>query len=260
MANQRKVAVNRQFSASAQLYAESWIHSEGYTLHRITELAKLECADVALDIATGAGHTALAIASHARQVVASDLSLEMLEMARSLSQRRGLDNVFFIAADAEALTFKSDCFDLVTCRIAPHHFLRPDLFVNEVRRILKTNGRFLLVDTWVPDQAQIDDFINQIQILRDPTHRRSLSTLEWKTIIESARLKILSLETWVREGETSFNEWVTISRTLPQQIEQLKSYFRGSTNRVSEALKIKLKRRDISFQIPRLVLMARKQD
>lgn len=258
MPDHSKRAVNKQFSASARFYAESNIHSQGFTLELVNELAKREHVDLALDVATGAGHTALAIAKHSRQVIATDLSFEMLEVARSLSREQRVHNIHVLEADAEALSFRSDCFDLVTCRIAPHHFPRPDLFVGEVRRVLKNGGRFILVDTWVPDETAVKDFTNQIQTLRDPTHLKSLCTTEWMAILQGAHLQLMSLETWIREGEASFNEWVKIARAPPKQVQQLKERFRISSDRIKEALKIRVTNEDIFFQIPRIVLVARK--
>ena len=79
----------------------------------------------ALDVATGAGHTAAAFAPHVTRVIASDLTAEMLVEAAKLAKGKGLANMETAPADAEALPFEDARFDLVTCRIAPHHF--PDI-------------------------------------------------------------------------------------------------------------------------------------
>jgi ubiquinone/menaquinone biosynthesis C-methylase UbiE len=67
-------------------------------------------------------------------VVASDLTQQMLDEAAKLAAMKGIANLSTALADAEALPFEDARFDLVTCRIAPHHF--PDIpsFVAEVER------------------------------------------------------------------------------------------------------------------------------
>ena len=91
----------------------------------------------ALDIATGAGHTAAAFAPHVARVIASDLTEEMLQEAAKLAAAKGFANMETARADAEALPFEDARFDLVTCRIAAHHFPDVPTFVAEVWRVLK---------------------------------------------------------------------------------------------------------------------------
>ncbi len=75
-----------------------------------------------LDVATGGGHVAYTFAPHVERVWASDITQEMLDMVKKEAAKRGLANVRTTYAKAEALPFEDESFDLVTCRIAPHHF------------------------------------------------------------------------------------------------------------------------------------------
>ena len=71
--------VRSQFGAAASAYTTSAGHSDPILLRRVVELAQPRPSDRALDIATGAGHTALALAPHVAEVVAFDLTQQMLE-------------------------------------------------------------------------------------------------------------------------------------------------------------------------------------
>ena len=100
-----KQLAQSQFAGSAQRFVESKLHREGDDLHRMVELAQLSGTERVLDIATGGGHTALAFSRQAREVVASDLTPRMLEVAEEFVRKNGPQNVRFVRADAEALPF-----------------------------------------------------------------------------------------------------------------------------------------------------------
>ena len=100
-----KDLVQQQFGAHAAAYATSTVHAKGASLGRLVELVKPQPQWQALDIATGAGHTAAAFAPHVARVVASDLTEEMLEESAKLAKSKGFANMETARADAEALPF-----------------------------------------------------------------------------------------------------------------------------------------------------------
>lgn len=195
--------VKQQFGPNAANYATSPVHAKGSSLARLSELLEPEPAWRLLDIATAAGHTAFALAPSVREVVATDLLDEMLEVARGEAASRGLDNVRFERADAEALPFDDNSFDAVTCRIAPHHFPEPARFVAQVARVLRPGGRFGLVDNMV--DAEAADFVNRFEKRRDPSHVRALSIEEWLHLVEEAGLEIGPVERLTKRME--FETW-----------------------------------------------------
>jgi ubiquinone/menaquinone biosynthesis C-methylase UbiE len=142
--------VREQFGASAQKYVTSSIHAQGASLARIVELTQPQPDWLVLDISTGGGHTALALAPHVRRVVATDWTPEMLAAAEEFIRARGLTNIEFKIADAENLPFGENEFDLVTNRLALHHYPNARRAISEVVRVLKPKGLFALVDNVVP--------------------------------------------------------------------------------------------------------------
>src|SRR5262245_46973910 len=194
-----KSLVQQQFGAHAAAYATSAVHAKGASLGRLVELMRPKADWRALDIATGAGHTAAAFAPHVAHVIASDITEEMLGEAKKLAVAKSLGNMETAAADAEALPFADARFDLVTCRIAAHHFPDVGRFVTEVRRVLKPGGTFALVDNISPDDASTPGFTeaelrdaafayNSFEKLRDPSHGRCLGLAEWGGVIAAAGL------------------------------------------------------------------------
>ena len=158
-----KELAQQQFAGSAERFVESKLHREGDDLSRLVALAELRGDERVLDIATGGGHTALAFSRRAREVTASDLTPRMLEVAAAFLREQGAHNVRTARADAEALPFADGSFEVVTARIAPHHFPRPERFVREAARVLVPGGRFLLDDNMAPEDDELD-----VEVRRGP--------------------------------------------------------------------------------------------
>src|SRR5262245_20910886 len=97
-----KSLVQHQFGTHAAAYATSTVHAKGASLGRLIELVKPQTDWRALDIATGAGHTAAAFAPHVAHVIATDITDEMLQETRKLAAQKSLSNLETGAADAEA--------------------------------------------------------------------------------------------------------------------------------------------------------------
>lgn len=188
-------ASKRQFGQNARHYATSTVHAKGASLERIIDMVEPQASWQVLDIATAAGHTAFALAPHVRSVVATDVTPEMLAVAAELARERGIDNVTFAEADAHDLGFDDESFDLVTCRIAPHHFADPAAFVREVARVLRPGGRFGLVDNLAPEDPEAAVWCDDFERRRDPSHLRCLPAGEWFESIEAAGLEVIASDT-----------------------------------------------------------------
>ncbi|HWK79360.1 MAG TPA: methyltransferase domain-containing protein, partial [Thermomicrobiales bacterium] len=149
-ASDAKARVLAQYGAVGDAYVRSTGFAVANDLARMVELARPVSTDRVLDIATGGGHVAVTFAPHVARVIASDLTPEILHHAAAYFAERGLANVETALADAEALPFPDDAFQIVTCRIAPHHFPDVPRFVAEAWRVLKPGGTFALVDNISP--------------------------------------------------------------------------------------------------------------
>ena len=133
-----------RYSQFAQGYVTSQTHAKGDDLERLVEIAQPQSDWEMLDVATGGGHTALKFAPHVRHVWATDLTPKMLQAAEDHLRSKGTENVDIKLADAEDLPFTDGIFDLITCRIAPHHFPDCAKFVQEGARVLKPGGLLLV--------------------------------------------------------------------------------------------------------------------
>lgn len=214
-----RASVQAQYTAHGQKYATSQPHAEGYSLARAVELAQPQAHWRGLDIATGAGHFALAFAPHIAHITATDLTPKMLTVAAELAQSRGVANMDFREADAQDLPFADASFELVLCRIAPHHFPDVARFVAECARVLKPGGVFVLVDNVVPP-GPAGDFVNDFERRRDPSHARALSQAEWRALLEEAGFAVVHEETWGKR--MVFQPWAERMGASPATIAQLR--------------------------------------
>lgn len=198
--------VHVQFGQNAVKYVTSESHAHGSDLKELLMGLSPNDEQVALDIATGGGHVAKTIAPFVKTVYVTDLTPQMLSAARTHLLSASVHNAVYICADAEALPFLDGTFDIVTCRIAPHHFPHPDQFVREVARVLKPGGRFGLIDNVAPEDRGLGNFVNLLEQIRDPSHVRCLPVSEWLTLLEDAGLSITTTAT--RKKTFQFDEWV----------------------------------------------------
>ena len=140
MGNQNEVRKN--FGPKASEYRLSSTHGNPVDLERMIKLINPSPDASALDVATGGGHTAIALAKCVKQVVAIDITPEMLSEAQIASSQEGLSNIAFRAEDVHNLNI-SDCqFDIVASRLAVHHFSDVSRALQEMCRVLKPGGNF----------------------------------------------------------------------------------------------------------------------
>lgn len=186
------------FGARAAFYTTSEAHTDEAVLSRVVELARPQPADVALDVGTGTGHTAIALATRVARVTGTDVTPEMLAEARALAGRRGVGNVTFEIADVEALPYVDGSFDIVTCRRALHHFLRPEAALAEMRRVMRPGGRLVIDDRSVPDDADVDEVMNRLDILHDGSHVREYRPRELADMVAAAGFDVTDVETYTQ--------------------------------------------------------------
>src|SRR4051812_10779830 len=227
-----KELVQKQFGAHAAAYATSRVHAEGASLKRLVELVQPQADWQVLDVATAAGHTAFAFAPYVAHVTATDITAEMIPVAAKVAAEKGITNVSLESADAEALPYADASFDLVTCRIAPHHFPRIDLFVSEAVRVLRPGGILAVVDNVVPNDPATGDYINAFEKMRDPSHGRALSVDEWLALFVAAGLTVLHEEVVPKSME--FTPWAERMGVSAEDIAELRRRLFEAPKRVAE--------------------------
>jgi SAM-dependent methyltransferase len=213
--------VEAQFGPQAKAYVESAVHSQGADLDAIGALAKTLGPELALDLGAGGGHVAYVLARHARRVIATDLSSQMLAAVAETARKKGLGNIETAEAPAERLPFEDGMFDLVASRFSTHHWQDFEAGLREARRTLKRRGRAVFVDAYAPGQALFDTHLQAIELLRDHSHVRDYSCAQWLDSLARARFTIDSCRTW--RLRMDFPVWIARMRTPEENVKAIRA-------------------------------------
>lgn len=207
--------VQRQFGEQASAYLSSAVHAQG------AEFALLQ-AEVAgrgearvLDLGCGAGHVSFHVAPAVAEVVAYDLSRQMLDVVEAAARDKGLNNIRTAQGAAERLPFGDGEFDFVFSRYSAHHWSDLALALREARRVLKPGGVLAIVDVMSPGSPLLDTYLQTVEVLRDTSHVRDYSAAEWLHQVSDAGLFVRSHAR--QRLRLEFGSWVERMRT-PQAL------------------------------------------
>jgi len=171
-----------------------------------------------LDLGCGPGIVTTALAPDVREVVAYDLTPEMLDQARKRCHEAGLENVRFELGSAEHLPFEEGTFDCVVTRLTIHHFVDPRRVMDEVVRVTRQGGKVAVADVVSSENEEEATLHNALETLRDPTHVWMFSPRDMMGLIKTAGLQITSSSTW--EIKRDYDEWIRITNA-PERVKPL---------------------------------------
>lgn len=234
--NDRHELARTQFSATASQYAVSVPHATSDSLAVVRRWVAGSRYVSALDIATGPGFTAFAVAPYCRTVIASDISPQMLEQTRLGAEERQLTNVETTIADATELPFPDSEFDLITCRTAPHHFSDVPRFIAESCRALAPAGKFIVVDTCAPEDGHAREWHHRVELARDPSHMRALTPTEWVAALSDGGFRVVG--TALTRVDMTFRHWVARSNTPADVVAALERDFATASDDIKRCFKI----------------------
>jgi len=248
----------RQFSEHARQYAVSRVHVEGAT--RLTLLEHMEPVtdEWLLDVGSGPAPVALAFAPYVAGAVAFDVSPEMLRAARMAALRAEVATQRQVLGDVHHIPFADSAFGLVTARACAHHFADIHRAIAEMARVLAVGGRLGIADGTVPDDPEIDSFVNRLDTLHDPTTVRNYSAREWTSFCEKAGLRVDFADDYaveVPEGR-SLLEWLARSGCSGPVAEECRRMLLGAPPKVREYLRVREAGDDVRFELPRVVMVA----
>ncbi|KKK79397.1 hypothetical protein LCGC14_2833910 [marine sediment metagenome] len=248
-----------QYARQARLYAESSLHGRGESLEAVRGLAAATAADTVLDLGTGAGFTAFAVAADARRTIAADLTPEMLVQAQRLARERGLEEKLeWVLAAAERLPFPDNALPVITCRYASHHFHDLPRALRELARVIEPGGRVVLCDVVAPEAPTMVQLMNEWEQTRDPTHVWDYPLSQWgQELLPAAGLEVRDV---VRgKNPQLFSEWVHRAGTPPEAVELLIEMFRTASEEARRAFQVRWEGAEIFFSWPNATILATKR-
>jgi ubiquinone/menaquinone biosynthesis C-methylase UbiE len=192
------------WSKRAQLYRESEAHREGEDLDLVVEWS--EGAETALDVATGGGHVA-------RRLRKAGINVVTVDSAPGMEPD--------VISRGEDLPFADGSYDVVTCRVAAHHFEDVEKALSEMARV--SRDRVIVVDNLF-----LEERAEEADRLRDPSHVRNYTEKEWRELFESAGLRIeevrrlpkqIEVEPWLERAGTPEGDADRVRELLADRIE-----------------------------------------
>jgi len=207
-----KAAVQAQFGRQAPRYARSDSHAGDRDLDLLVSHLQVTSGDRVLDIATGTGFTAFALAAHGSWVAGLDLTAAMLAEARRLSPD---PRIVWIAGDAESLPVADAVFDAVAVRRAPHHFPHLRQALAEMRRVVRPGGRIGIVDQVPPEDEAGRLLMERLEKLRDPSHVEALTATRWRALLADVGIEIVFSD--VVERAFTVEAWLDLGGADPRR-------------------------------------------
>ena len=248
-------SVKRFFAEHAQAYAKSQSHAQGADLEALIRALEPKKSEVALDVATGTGFTATALARLVGHVTGIDVTDEMLVQANRLAREQGCTNIRFELGDALKIGYPNSSFDIVTTRRATHHFEDVPKFLRESKRVLRPGGRLGIVDMSPPGGTEA--FFNRIERLRDSSHVGAFTLSAWKSMVSQVGLRVLSSE--VLGEPVSFERWLYPVATGGREEEAIRRAWDSASAKVKRLLEARFEKGTVKgWTKSRIILVAAK--
>jgi ubiquinone/menaquinone biosynthesis C-methylase UbiE len=210
-------SARKVFGQRASKYTTSASHTDPQVLARVVKLSSPKPDWSVLDIATGTGHTAFALAPHIKSVIGIDLTPEMVAEARRLQSQQAITNTSFCFADVHCLPFDNTVFHLITCRRAAHHFSNISQALQEMKRVLRVGGKLVIDDRSVPQNNFVDACMNELDRYHDESHVRQYRPSEWQQMLEELGFVVEITEPYIKHRPlTSLTDGVS-----PENVQKI---------------------------------------
>jgi ubiquinone/menaquinone biosynthesis C-methylase UbiE len=190
----------------ADAYRSSVTHASDADLDTVVEMCNPHAGVKALDVASGGGHVARRLREQGAEVVTLDPSPGM-----------GAD----VVAPAEHIPFADGSFDVVVCRIAPHHFESIGEAVGEMARV---SNRVVVIEDTLFTSPEVEE----AEKLRDPTHVRNLDEEEWRELLESAALEVERVEYFAKTHD--LDDWLARTGCTGADAERVRELLASVTS------------------------------
>ena len=209
-----------------------------------------------LDVATGAGHTALTMAPYVKRVDVVDLTPAMLIKTRQLSRSRGNANLAATLANGNRLPWPDASLDAITCRLALHHFTDAPQAVAGWFRALRPGGKLGLTDNIIANDIEIANEYNRFETIRDPSHFWVWPLAHLETMLTEVGFHVLDALELTKEFE--FDGWADRQRVTPENKAILINMLRHPSPGLRKWLVPRFEAQGVYFTLREVVIVAHK--
>jgi SAM-dependent methyltransferase len=241
-----------QFTRQATPFSTAPAISDEQALRMIVAAARPEPGDTVLDLACGGGLIVCAFAPHVWHATGIDLTPAMLARARALAAERGIPNVTWREGDIRALPWPDATFNIVVTRFSLHHLIDPLAAVREMARVCRPGGRVVVVDMYASEDPEKAAAWNRLEVLRDPSHVRSLSLTELKALFPAAGLP--APEATFYELRSDVDSLLARSFPNPGDERRIVALFAAQAERDSMGIEVRFDNGTLRYAYPVAVL------
>ena len=254
----QQLAAQQVFGPQAAVYATSKVHIRDDSLESVERMVGAGGGanryGWTVDLGTGTGFTAFAVAGVSDRVIASDVTEPMLREAQRLGRERGISNLGLSQNAAEALPFSDGSIDLVTSRVSAHHFRDFEKALDEAQRVLKKGGSLLMADSIAPEDDAIRDWMNDIELRRDFSHVENRKISMIQEMLADRGFEVV--ENDYPRIYLRFNEWTARTKVSKKETAALRKDFLDAPAATREAFQVAPVHNDIAFSWPCWVFRA----
>ena len=214
--------VRREFSRAAEAFAQRT--SGRFDDMDVVAFARARPEDVVVEVGAGTGNFLSLFGAVCERLVAVDVTPEMLLQARACHPE-----LMLVAGDGARTPLRSGIVHLAATAQTLHHVPRPLPFLAELRRITARDGRVLVVDQLAPERYEQARAMNDLEVLRDPSHAASRPASAFRVMLEAAGLAIVDERHWASQQRLS--SWMWRDEFPEERIDAVRAFIaaRGDT-------------------------------
>ena len=213
--------------------------------------ARVRWRDTVLEVGSGAGGFLELFEGHAGRLIGVDVTPAMLHEARRLHPE-----IRPVVADGARLPFASRSIDLVCSAQMLHHVHRPLEILKEMRRVAAQNGSVLIVDQVASEKFEEALAMNELDLLRDPSHAACRPPSALRVLVMSAGLTIIDEKIII--ARQRFSRWMWAGEFPQERIDRVRSFIdeRGAQT----GMGFERDGDDYTFTRRRIMLLAARDD
>lgn len=229
--SQKNLSV-QQYQDKSSNYLHSTVHAQGAEFAKMRQLVQDNQLAHILDLGCGGGHVSYHIAPSVKSIIAYDITPSMVELVQSEAQKRNLTNITIQIGMAENLSFADHQFDAIITRYSAHHWQNVPQAMLEMHRVLAKDGKVVIIDVLGNSQPVLNNFLQTIETIRDPSHVKNYSLAEWLYFAEITGFCVETIEK--QKLALNFDSWVARMHTPDTNVQVIRHLQKNCATHVKQ--------------------------